>query len=101
MLILTLIFDMQAKENWLLLPGIVSAFILHTVLKKGGSEGFNVTTKDIKEESKQTKLVAATENNVNANSTNVETQTAITAPKKGSGCGGGCSGECGNMVKAA
>ncbi|CAD5319224.1 unnamed protein product [Arabidopsis thaliana] len=91
--------SIEAKENWLLLPGIVSAFILHTVLKKGGSEGFNVTTKDIKEESKQTKLVAATENNVNANSTNVETQTAITAPKKGSGCGGGCSGECGNMVQ--
>ncbi|KFK34860.1 hypothetical protein AALP_AA5G202400 [Arabis alpina] len=99
--------SIEVKENWLVLPGIVSAFILNNVLKKGGFDGFNATTKVIqheslktnglKEESKQTKLVVAVENKVNANT--AETAAAIIAPEKGSGCGGGCSGEC--MVKAA
>ncbi|XP_024014092.1 glycine-rich domain-containing protein 1 isoform X2 [Eutrema salsugineum] len=96
--------SIEAKENWLVLPGIVSAFIINTLLKKGGGNGFNVTTKvaqqeslksnGLKEETKETKLVST----VKANG---ETGAAIIAPKKGGGCGGGCSGECGNMVKAA
>ena len=108
---LTLLFDMQAEENWLVLPGILSAFILNTLLKKGGSNGFDATTKvaqqeslksnGLKEESKD-RLVGTVENKMKANSTNGQTAAAVIAPEKGSGCGGGgCSGECGNMVKAA
>lgn len=47
---------MQANEEWLVLPGIVSAFILNDLLKK---EGFSAATKDavkangITEESKE------------------------------------------------
>ncbi|XP_019089172.1 PREDICTED: glycine-rich domain-containing protein 1-like [Camelina sativa] len=61
--------SVEVKENWLVLPGIVSTFILSAVLKK--------------------------------DSTNVGTAVAIIALEKGSGCRGGCSGECGNMRKAA
>ncbi|XP_056863090.1 glycine-rich domain-containing protein 1 isoform X2 [Raphanus sativus] len=104
--------SIEAKENWLVLPGIVSAFILNTHLKKGGSNGFDTTTKMaqqeclksnvLKEESKETRLVATVETKVKGNTTNGQTVAAIIAPEKGSGCGGGgCSGECGNMVKAA
>ncbi|KAH0929645.1 hypothetical protein HID58_015372 [Brassica napus] len=104
--------EASAEENWLVLPGILSAFILNTLLKKGGSNGFDATTKvaqqeslksnGLKEESKDTELVATVENKVKANSTNGQTAGAVIAPEKGSGCGGGgCSGECGNMVKAA
>ncbi|VVB08388.1 unnamed protein product [Arabis nemorensis] len=102
--------SIEAKENWMVLPGIVSAFILNNVVKKGGFDGFNATTKvaqqeslktnGLKAESKQIKLVATVENKVKANTVNMETAAAIIAPEKGSGCGGGCSGECGNMVKA-
>ncbi|CAA7019781.1 unnamed protein product [Microthlaspi erraticum] len=100
--------SIEAKENWLVVPGIVSAFILNTVLKKGGFGGVNATSKvaqcdglkanGLKEESKESKLVATVENNVKANVTSV---VPAAASKKGSGCGGGgCSGDCGNMVKA-
>ncbi|CAL9228323.1 unnamed protein product [Arabidopsis halleri] len=36
-------FNMQANEKWLVLPGIVSSFILSDLLKK---EGFSVAAKD-------------------------------------------------------
>ncbi|CAN8283927.1 unnamed protein product [Cochlearia groenlandica] len=73
--------SIEVKENWFVLPGIVSAFILYNVMKKGGFGGFNGTTK----KSKETILEATVENK----------KAAIT-----SGCGGGCNGECGDMAKA-
>ncbi|KAL0897900.1 hypothetical protein Bca101_081861 [Brassica carinata] len=102
--------SIEAKENWVVLPGIVSAFILNTHLKRGGSNGFDTTTKVAQQESlksnglkdKETKLVAKVEHKVKGDTTNGQAATAVIAPEKGSGCGGGgCGGECGNMVKAA
>jgi len=59
---MSMLYVYQVMQSLCLLEfGIISAFILHNVLKKGGFDGFNVTTKNIKKESKQTKFVVVTE----------------------------------------
>lgn len=42
---------MQAEENWLVLSGMVSAFIINALVKKEGSNGFDATTKLTQQES--------------------------------------------------
>ncbi|TXG60033.1 hypothetical protein EZV62_014606 [Acer yangbiense] len=114
----------KVKEEWFVLPGILSAFIFSDTLKKEGYDGFTVDEENMKEvnseiqsvngeEGMQTNLITSVENKrkVNMDMANMVKSGGCGgcgASGCGSGCGnmvksggcggGGCSGECGNMV---
>ncbi|XP_030974427.1 glycine-rich domain-containing protein 1 [Quercus lobata] len=112
---------LRVKEDWMLVPGITSAFILTDIFKKGGYHGLTVNCKNLEmhgqteevdevHEGKKSKLTTSVANEVELNVDVAEGNAAI--PEKvglssggcgggcGSGCGSGCGGGCGNMMKS-
>ncbi|KAK4585024.1 hypothetical protein RGQ29_022620 [Quercus rubra] len=112
---------LRVKEDWMLVPGITSAFILTDIFKKGGYHGLTVNCKNLEmhgqteevdevHEGKKSNLTTSVASEVELNVDVAEGNAAI--PEKvglssggcgggcGSGCGSGCGGGCGNMMKS-
>ncbi|XP_010531340.1 PREDICTED: glycine-rich domain-containing protein 1-like [Tarenaya hassleriana] len=86
----------EAKENWVVLPGIISAFILDSIPKKEGFGGWSAATEDEVEVGSE--VNAAPENGGGCGSGCGITANAADSAGCGSECGGGCGG---NTAKAA
>ncbi|KAL1315721.1 hypothetical protein AAHE18_15G005800 [Arachis hypogaea] len=108
----------MAKEKWMVLPGIILAFIASNMMKKEGFEGIIAKSKDLKvngsDEAKDKIELKGVDSNIN----NVSSGNAAGLTKKlggsaggfgnnevkSGGCGGcgdgACGGGCGNMVRS-
>ncbi|KAI4314456.1 hypothetical protein L6164_027364 [Bauhinia variegata] len=109
----------KAKEKWMVLPGIILAFIISNILRKEGYKGYIATSKDLKMNA-STEKVSGMELNGNVASVDarIAEKTGLSSSggcgaggcggdiMKSSGCGGcgagGCGGGCGseNMEKS-
>ncbi|XVE83016.1 hypothetical protein DITRI_Ditri16bG0052600 [Diplodiscus trichospermus] len=99
---------LKAKEEWFILPGLISAFILSHTSKKKGHIGLIIDGESTKEidtaaqkvnvENDQHALTTSTETEVNSND-DVTLQNVM-IPKKDGSCYGDNGGEIGNAVKS-
>ncbi|KAJ7953480.1 glycine-rich domain-containing protein 1-like [Quillaja saponaria] len=100
----------QAKEEWMVLPGIIFAFILSDVLKKEGYDGFTsskmpaVTEKvdGLHEEGKTSNFTSSIAKGGELNR-HVTDGNAVVPERIGlstGGCDRGCDSGCGNAVKS-
>ncbi|KAJ6868483.1 glycine-rich domain-containing protein 1-like isoform X1 [Populus alba x Populus x berolinensis] len=100
----------KVKESWLVLPVLISAFILTDILKKEGYNGFTSNrenlevdslvekAKGLHEEPEQISLTAASEGNMELN-VDVAKGSIVRSGNCGGGCGG-CGSGCGDMVRS-
>ncbi|KAJ0040712.1 hypothetical protein Pint_27773 [Pistacia integerrima] len=103
----------KVKEEWFVLPAIISAFILSNTLKKKGYDDFAANNENLKEVNGEIEGVNGLhEEGVQTNmTTSVETEAKLNMDEANmvhtGGCGsmvnsgGGCGGGCGNMVKSS
>ncbi|KAI4328100.1 hypothetical protein L6164_020485 [Bauhinia variegata] len=77
----------KAKEKWMVLPGIILAFIISNILRKDGYEGFIATSKDLKINAEAEKEIGV-ESNGNAASldTGIQEKTELSSGGNGSRC---------------
>ncbi|KAJ6340243.1 hypothetical protein OIU77_008075 [Salix suchowensis] len=117
--------SVKVKESWLVLPAIISAFILSDILKKEGYNGFTSNrenlevdglvekAKGLNEEPEQISLTASSEGNMELNVDVAKGSIVKSGNCGGSGCGdivrsgncggcGGCGGGggCGDTMKS-
>ncbi|XP_044495216.1 glycine-rich domain-containing protein 1-like [Mangifera indica] len=116
----------KVKEEWFVLPAIISAFILYNTLKKRGFDDFLTNNENLVVNC-ETECVNGLHEGVQTNmTTSVETEAKLNMDEAnnehtggcgggcgsmvnssgcgggcGSGCGGGCGGEYGNMKKSS
>ncbi|XP_020216431.1 glycine-rich domain-containing protein 1 [Cajanus cajan] len=112
-----------AKEKWMVLPGIILAFIASNTMKKEGYEGIIAMSKDLKmngpnEENERTVLNGmGLSSNVCNEDDGIKNKPGLSSGGCGmgcgnavesggcggcgAGCGGGCGGGCGSMVKSS
>ncbi|XP_027360144.1 glycine-rich domain-containing protein 1 isoform X4 [Abrus precatorius] len=86
----------KSKEKWMVLPGIILAFIASNLMKKEGYEGIIAKSKDMK-------VNVPNEENMRTVLTGMELNCNGDAVKSGGcgGCGTGCGGGCGSMIKSS
>ncbi|KAK7252467.1 hypothetical protein RIF29_36422 [Crotalaria pallida] len=93
----------KAKEKWMVLPGIILAFIASYMMKKEGYEGIIAKSKDLKVndelEEKQSEELNGMELSYNASRVDEGVTKKIGASS--GGCGSGCGGGCGNAAQSA
>ncbi|KAL2348971.1 hypothetical protein Fmac_002971 [Flemingia macrophylla] len=111
-----------AKEKWMVMPGIILAFIASNIMKKEGYEGIIAKSTDLKvngpnEESERTVLNGmGLSSNMCSKDDEITNKSGLSSGGCGSGCGnavesggcggcgagcgGGCGGGCGNMIKS-
>ncbi|EEF35141.1 DNA binding protein, putative [Ricinus communis] len=93
----------KVKEEWLVLPMIISAFILANILKNEGYGGFILRGGSLKELDGDVEKVSGLHEEAEqinqSNSTEVIARLNVDAVKSG-GCGGGCGSGCRHMVKS-
>ncbi|KAB5524427.1 hypothetical protein DKX38_022176 [Salix brachista] len=118
--------SVKVKESWLVLPAIISAFILSDILKKEGYNGFTSNRENLEvdglvekakglneEEPEQISLTASSEGNMELNVDVAKGSIVKSGNCGGSGCGdivrsgncggcGGCGGGggCGDTMKS-
>ncbi|WCJ32038.1 hypothetical protein M5689_013483 [Euphorbia peplus] len=96
---------MEVKEERLVLPVIISAFILADILKNEGSAGFPAKGENLKKLEDKVEEVSGfheeTKQVIQSASTESKPELHVNAVKSG-GCGSGCggSGGCGTMMKS-
>ncbi|XP_050204673.1 glycine-rich domain-containing protein 1 [Mercurialis annua] len=94
--------SVKVKEEWILLPMIISAFILTNVLKNEGYGGFTVNEGSLKELDGNAKKVGGFYEDVkqiNQSSTEVIAGINVAAVKSG-GCGSGCGSGCKSVARS-
>ncbi|CAL0314136.1 unnamed protein product [Lupinus luteus] len=88
-----------AREKWMVLPGIILAFIASSMMKREGYEGIITKSKDVnmnEHEEKESEEL----NGVELTFEGVTKKIAASSGGCGSGCGGGCGSGCGNAVQS-
>ncbi|KAK9285971.1 hypothetical protein L1049_025173 [Liquidambar formosana] len=107
---------LNVKEEWLVLHGIVLAFILSDILRKEGYDGLIINEENLKEmdnvihkvngcceEGEKTNKTTTLEREMDLKAEEVTEENAVKSGACGgcgSGCGGGCGGGCGSMMKS-